>query len=785
MKVLILDTDHCGLDIAWRAREAGHQVKWWEPPEFGKPVRSGEGFPGIEKVPGWRQHMGWAKDGLIINLFNDKKIVAELDKFRAFGFPVFGPSSKSAEWERNRGLFMKVLQKHGIEVPPFQTFNTLDEAIKFAWKTDDCFVFKTVGDEEDKSLSFVPSSPEELIGWMQAKKSHGLSLKGPCMLQEKVEIVTEVGVSAWMGATGFLPGKFNLNFEFKKLMPGDYGQNTGEMGCYSADTEVLTDSGWKFWPDVVLTDKLATLVAGRLEFEVPSALVAYNSPGTMIQWKNRSVDVLVTPNHNMYVCGQYDARCGAPSFKFVQAQDCTQFQYLLARTAQWGGVSPEVRTFVGNEWHTGMGPRKTDSVTVAFNKWAAFLGLWFAEGCASHPGAVNVAQSHPAKADKAEKIIAETELPYKRHANGFRIHCSQVGRELQQYGKSFEKRVPQYIKDAHSDDIAAFLDGFALGDGHTQPNGSRVFYTSNRGLADDLQELMLRCGRLGIIKKRNLKTKVNFIDGRQIIQRRPAYEVFERTKKITGWLDLRDREEVPYEGKVYCATVSSHVLYVRRNGRPLWCGNTVTKYTAQSRLADEVLVPLEQDLMALGHIGDFDVGVGIDSKGRPLPFECSARFGWPSTPILMACHKGDPVQWMKDSLSGRDTLEVDDRCAIGVVMACPPFPKNEDPADSTGYPISGIEEVWGHVSPFDIMLAPGPVDKDGKRVLGETYQTTGNYVCVVTALGHDVHDCIAEVYATADRIKFPDRIVRTDIGAKLEKELPKLHAFGYTEAPSW
>lgn len=442
MRVLLIDTDHCGLDIAWRAREAGHQVKWWEPPEFGKPVRSGEGFPGIEKVPGWRQHMGWAKDGLIINLFNDKKIVAELDKFRAFGFPVFGPSSKSAEWERNRGLFMKVLQKHGIEVPPFQTFNTLDEAIKFAWKTDDCFVFKTVGDEEDKSLSFVPSSPEELIGWMQAKKSHGLSLKGPCMLQEKVEIVTEVGVSAWMGATGFLPGKFNLNFEFKKLMPGDYGQNTGEMG-------------------------------------------------------------------------------------------------------------------------------------------------------------------------------------------------------------------------------------------------------------------------------------------------------------------------------------------------------TVTKYTAQSRLADEVLVPLEQDLMALGHIGDFDVGVGIDSKGRPLPFECSARFGWPSTPILMACHKGDPVQWMKDSLSGRDTLEVDDRCAIGVVMACPPFPKNEDPADSTGYPISGIEEVWGHVSPFDIMLAPGPVDKDGKRVLGETYQTTGNYVCVVTALGHDVHDCIAEVYATADRIKFPDRIVRTDIGAKLEKELPKLHAFGYTEAPSW
>ena len=42
----------------------------------------------------------------------------------------------------------------------------------------------------------------------------------------------------------------------------------------------------------------------------------------------------------------------------------------------------------------------------------------------------------------------------------------------------------------------------------------------------------------------------------------------------------------------------------------------------------------------------------------------------------------------------------------------------------------------------------------------------------MTALGDDVHDAIAEVYAAADRIKYPDRIMRNDIGARLEKELP-------------
>jgi hypothetical protein len=29
-----------------------------------------------------------------------------------------------------------------------------------------------------------------------------------------------------------------------------------------------------------------------------------------------------------------------------------------------------------------------------------------------------------------------------------------------------------------------------------------------------------------------------------------------------------------YTGKVYCCTVSSGLVYVRRNGKPVWCGNS-------------------------------------------------------------------------------------------------------------------------------------------------------------------------------------------------------------------
>jgi phosphoribosylamine-glycine ligase len=213
----------------------------------------------------------------------------------------------------------------------------------------------------------------------------------------------------------------------------------------------------------------------------------------------------------------------------------------------------------------------------------------------------------------------------------------------------------------------------------------------------------------------------------------------------------------------------------------------VCKYVEESQLANYLLTPLEDLLVKLGHIGDFDIEAGITKDGKIWPYECSARFGWPSTQILMSCHTSDPVEWMRDAaMTGRDSLEVDDRCSIGVVMAGPPFPnKNEDPQSSFGDIIDGIEEVWDHVSPWQLALCPGPVNGDKGVEKGEVYKRTGDYVCVVTARGADVHDIIPEVYAAVDKIKFPDRIVRNDVGKKLEKELPQMHALGFPELPQW
>jgi phosphoribosylamine--glycine ligase len=428
LNLLILDSDTCGLDMAYRAAEAGHQVRLWIPKEKGYLPDDGRGFPGIERINDWQNSMQWAKSGLVVYLFNGK-ICKELDRYREFGFPIFAPSMASSDLEVKRAKGMEAMKKCGIEVPPYKTFASLEEALAHAKKADDRLVFKVIGSEEDKSLSYCGSDPEDMVWRIKSWIAAGMSLKGPCMLQDFIEGI-EVGVSAWMGKNGFLPNKWNINFEFKKMMAEDYGPATGEMG-------------------------------------------------------------------------------------------------------------------------------------------------------------------------------------------------------------------------------------------------------------------------------------------------------------------------------------------------------TITKYCKESRLADEILKPCEKMLKDLGHIGDTDLNAIIDSHGKPWPLEWTARFGWPSTQILMASHKGDPVKWMKDAVNGKDTLEVDERVAMGVLMAAPPFPQPDEEHAAVGLRISGIEESWDNVSPWQIQLKGGE------------YITTGPYVCVVTALGSDVHDVIPKCYETVKRIKFPNRIVRSDIGKRLEKQLPQLHGFGYNEMPEW
>jgi phosphoribosylamine--glycine ligase len=229
MKLLIVDQDGCGLAFAWRASLAGHVVRWFVKPSKTNDPTVGEGFQRIQKIDNWLSHTRWAD---LIFCTSNCAYMSQLERIKGTGVKFFGPSVASADLEIKRGEGMKFLEAHGIDVPPYKTFKTLQEAEKHVWKTEKRWVFKTLGDNEDKSLSYCSKSPADMISKLRKWQELGMNPKGEVMLQEFIPGI-ELGVSRWMGKDGWISPP-NINWEHKKLMPGDHGPNTGEMATLMA-----------------------------------------------------------------------------------------------------------------------------------------------------------------------------------------------------------------------------------------------------------------------------------------------------------------------------------------------------------------------------------------------------------------------------------------------------------------------------------------------------------------------------------------------------------------------
>ena len=212
---------------------------------------------------------------------------------------------------------------------------------------------------------------------------------------------------------------------------------------------------------------------------------------------------------------------------------------------------------------------------------------------------------------------------------------------------------------------------------------------------------------------------------------------------------------------------------------------TILRYTEESQLADRVLVPVEDMLHGLGYTGYVDVNCIIDKHGDAWPLEFTMRPGWPLFQIQQALHKGDPIEWMLDLIDGKDTLKVSSDIACGVVISMPDYPYGRvTKKENTGFPMFGIteEDLVKNIHASEVMIGKAP-DMVGDKVKLDVpmFVTAGDYVCTVTGTGKTVDDARDSCYSTIKKkINVPNSIgFRSDIGCRLEKQLPILHTLKY------
>jgi len=91
--------------------------------------------------------------------------------------------------------------------------------------------------------------------------------------------------------------------------------------CYSEDTQVLTENGWKYFYEVKPGEKVFTLnpKTNEIELQEPYRFYEYDFDGELYHFKGEEVNLLVTPRHRMLVKEKDEN-----SLKFVPARnfDC-------------------------------------------------------------------------------------------------------------------------------------------------------------------------------------------------------------------------------------------------------------------------------------------------------------------------------------------------------------------------------------------------------------------------------------------------------------------------------
>lgn len=78
-------------------------------------------------------------------------------------------------------------------------------------------------------------------------------------------------------------------------------ERPNDIHCFSQDTEILTDSGWKTFDTLKKEDKVLQYdpELDVSSFVIPDEIVWERYKGKMIQFEGKTTDILVTPNHRV------------------------------------------------------------------------------------------------------------------------------------------------------------------------------------------------------------------------------------------------------------------------------------------------------------------------------------------------------------------------------------------------------------------------------------------------------------------------------------------------------
>lgn len=224
LKLLFVSYDGLIADIAWQVIREGNDARLYIQDEDERGI--GEGF--VPKCGDWRREVDWAD----VVVFDDVLgMGAWAQELRAADKRVVGGTPYTDKLEDDRAFGQAELKAAGVSIIPQENFTSFDDAMEYVRRNPNRYVIKPSGEAQNyKRLLYVGEEEDgrDVVEVLEDYKRAWSEKIKEFQLQRRIMGV-EVATGGFFNGREFV-SPICVNFEHKKLFPGDIGPATGEMG---------------------------------------------------------------------------------------------------------------------------------------------------------------------------------------------------------------------------------------------------------------------------------------------------------------------------------------------------------------------------------------------------------------------------------------------------------------------------------------------------------------------------------------------------------------------------
>lgn len=359
--------------------------------------------------------------------------------------------------------------------------------------------------------------------------------------------------------------------------------------CYDAQTEVLTNRGFKNWSEISYEDELAVFSpedCTLIGYEHPKDIIAEEYDGLMYYFNTNKVNLMVTPEHRLYCALSNTAHNRInPKFSFYKCNDIAN-----NKTNQVVAKTPLRFISCASTTMTDMyNPFNLNQAT-AFNK---LVGFFIGDGYADGGNRLQFHLRLQRKIDYLTNLCKELGFQINiRPHDKYDVIYPNIGHwaKTTLYDKDKNKIIPEAYFTTSRECIESLIDGLINSDGSKSNKTNNIMFSSTSyNVVSTLQALFAIVGQKWSLSQnphglyimssmlRNAQPHVN--DSRTA------------SSKVT---------EVQYKGMIYCASVSSGLLMVRRGENKkhiVLCGNSVSEHLNFTFLIEDASRALTHQLV--------------------------------------------------------------------------------------------------------------------------------------------------------------------------------------------